>query len=137
MPGPPYMTHKSGEAEMSRRDLTHRSVSLRKLGLLTVFVSAVIVAAPLASPSDAASRGSSPCATVAGGKWSMGPLTGNKWQVYVTGTVSCAMGKSWIARVTKGKAGPAGWHCAKSPLSGACSHPNSSHQFAWAILAKP
>jgi hypothetical protein len=125
---------------MSRRTSTGATISPRRLGLLLVLVSLLVLAVAFSTVSASAARGGSkPCATVTGGKWTLGPYSGTKWQVYVTG-VSCAMGKTWVPRVTSQTSskpkGPAGWHCTKTPVSGACSHPNSSHQFSWAILAK-
>jgi hypothetical protein len=91
-------------------------------------------------PAAAARAGSSPCGSITGGKWAVGPYTGDKWLVYVTGNVSCTLGKTWVVRITRQPGntanGPSGWTCKKTPLSGACAHPNSSHQFSWAILAK-
>jgi hypothetical protein len=126
---------------MGCRGLTGTSVSLRRLGLLMVLMSVFVLAVAIStSPASAAPSGSKPCATVTGGKWSFGPYSGTKWLVFVTGSVSCAMGKTWVPRITRQTSstpkGPRGWHCVKSPISGACSHPNSSHQFSWAIAAK-
>ena len=126
---------------MSGRTLIGASVSLRALGLVVTLVTVLVLAAAIAiSPASAASGGSKPCASVTGGKWTFGPYSGTKWQVYVTGSVTCGTGKTWVPRGTRQTSsrpqGPLGWHCVKSPISGACSHPNSSHQFSWAILYK-
>ena len=101
--------------------LSGTSVSWRTLRLLVASLATLVLAAAISTgPASAAHRGSSPCATVTGGRWTLGPRSGTRWQVYVTGSVSCAMGKTRVPRVTRQASssphGPPGWHCVKSPI---------------------
>jgi hypothetical protein len=113
------------EIQMSGRTLTGANVSLRGLGLMVMLVPVLVLAVAISiSPASAASGGSKPCATVTGGRWTFGPYSGTKWQVYVTGSVTCSTGTTWVPRVTRQTSsrpqGPLGWHCVKSSVAGAC-----------------
>ena len=98
------------------------------LGVLIATVSAVSASAGVATRT---------CGVVVGQKWTLGPYSGDRYTVFVTGHVACGFAYIWTARVTREQGvhplGPKGWTCSKSPMGGACSLHSSAHQFAWAI----